>query len=163
MTPIWWWWCRMVNFWTYFIQNSYTFHKILMQALYTYHTCTISFCISLYFLRLVIRINILAQACKHMQIGLLLLSAQRLASLTQNYACRQMSSAHRSRSSILQHFRQTLLSLLTQNLTWRQAPSPHRSHCSIIQCSQETLLTLLAHNQTHRQASSAQRSRCSLI
>ena len=51
---------------------------------------------------------------------------------TESHAHRKASSARRSRSSLIQRFRETLLA---QNHKHIQAPSAHRSRCSLIQHS----------------------------
>ena len=79
---------------------------------------------------------------KHSHLGSLRSQQTLLASLAQNHICRQVSSAHRSRCSLIQHSWQTLLALFTQNHTRRQASYAHRSRCSLIQRSTKAPATL---------------------
>ena len=63
---------------------------------------------------------------------LALLAATLLASLT-HHPCRQASSAHHSRCSLIQHFWHTLLTLLGKNHTRRQVPTLFMTYPTIHQ------------------------------
>ena len=74
-------------------------------------------------------------------------SSARLTLLAQNHTGIQVSSAHRSRFSLIEHSWKAL-TLLTQNHSRIEASSAHRLHCLLIQRSRHTLLTLLMQNHT---------------